>query len=67
MSGINNTVILFFFPQLYCASWYYQSFFYLLLHKIIALTLRRLMSYIYDISRPKVNDLTLILLTWRKW
>ena len=23
--------------------------------------------YIYDISRPEVNDLTLILLTWRKW
>jgi len=23
--------------------------------------------YIYDISSPKVNDLTLILLTWRKW
>ena len=24
-------------------------------------------SYIYDISRLKVNNLTLILLTWRKW
>jgi len=24
-------------------------------------------SYIYDISSLKVNDLTLILLTWRKW
>ena len=23
--------------------------------------------YIYDISRLKVNDLNLILLTWRKW
>ena len=23
--------------------------------------------YIYDISSPRVNDLTLILLTWRKW
>ena len=23
--------------------------------------------YRYDISRLKVNDLTLILLTWRKW
>jgi len=23
--------------------------------------------YIYDISRLKVNDLTLILLRWRKW
>jgi len=23
--------------------------------------------YIYDISRLKVNNLTLILLTWRKW
>jgi len=23
--------------------------------------------YIYDISRLKVNDLTLILLKWRKW
>jgi hypothetical protein len=22
---------------------------------------------VYDISRLKVNDLTLILLTWRKW
>ena len=33
------------------------------------LTLRRLMSYIYiyDISSLKVNNLTLILLTWRKW
>jgi len=39
------------------------------------LTLRRLMSYIYiyiyiyiyDISRLKVNNSTLILLTWRKW
>jgi len=24
-------------------------------------------AYIYDISRLKVNNLTLILLTWRKW
>jgi len=24
-------------------------------------------SYIYDISNLRVNDLTLILLTWRKW
>ena len=31
------------------------------------LTLRRLTSYIYDISSLRVNDLTLILLTWRKW
>ena len=23
--------------------------------------------YVYDISRLKINDLTLILLTWRKW
>ena len=23
--------------------------------------------YIYDISNLRVNDLTLILLTWRKW
>jgi len=23
--------------------------------------------YIYDINSPRVNDLTLILLTWRKW
>jgi hypothetical protein len=23
--------------------------------------------YIYDISHLRVNDLTLILLTWRKW
>jgi len=23
--------------------------------------------YIYDISRLKVNNLTLILLTWKKW
>jgi len=23
--------------------------------------------YIYDIRSPKVKDLTLILLTWRKW
>jgi len=23
--------------------------------------------YIYDIRSPRVNDLTLILLTWRKW
>ena len=36
-----------------------------------SLTLRLLMSYIciyiYDISSLMVNDLTLILLTWRKW
>jgi len=33
------------------------------------LTLRLIMSYIYiyDISSLRVNDLTLILLTWRKW
>jgi len=31
------------------------------------LTLRLLMSYIYDIRSLRVNDLTLILLTWRKW
>ena len=35
------------------------------------LTLRLLMSYIYiyiyDISSLMVNDLTLILLTWREW
>jgi len=24
-------------------------------------------AYIYDISRLKVNNVTLILLTWRKW
>jgi len=24
-------------------------------------------SYIYDISSLRVNDLTIILLTWRKW
>jgi len=23
--------------------------------------------YVYDISNLRVNDLTLILLTWRKW
>jgi hypothetical protein len=23
--------------------------------------------YIYDIRSPRVNDLTIILLTWRKW
>ena len=34
---------------------------------IPVLTLRQLMSYIYDISSLKVNNLTLILLTWRKW
>jgi len=42
---------------------------------LIELTLRLLMSYIYiyiyiyiyDISSLMVNDLTLILLTWRKW
>jgi len=33
----------------------------------VRLTLRLLMSYIYDISSLRVNDLTLILLTWRKW
>ena len=33
----------------------------------IILTLRQLMSYIYDVSSLKVNNLTLILLTWRKW
>ena len=36
-----------------------------------SLTLKLLMSYIYiyiyDISSLRVNDLTLILLTWRKW
>ena len=44
-----------------------------------SLTFRRLMSYIYiyiytyiyiyicDISSLRINDLTLILLTWRKW
>ena len=38
-----------------------------------SLTLRLLMSYIYiyiyiyDISSLRVNDLTLVLLTWRKW
>jgi len=32
----------------------------------LVLTLRLLMSYIYDISSLRVNDLTLILLTWRK-
>ena len=35
--------------------------------RVKLLTLRRLMSYIYDISCLKVNILTLILLTWRKW
>ena len=30
-------------------------------------TLRMGAPYIYDISRLKVNDLTLTLLTWRKW
>jgi len=42
---------------------------------VVPLTLRLLMSYIYiyiyiyiyDISSLRVNDLTLILLTWRKW
>jgi hypothetical protein len=38
----------------------------ILLIIINLLTLRRLMSYIYDISSLKVNNLTLILLTWRK-
>jgi len=36
-----------------------------------SLTLRLLMSYIYiyiyDISSLRINDLTYILLTWRKW
>ena len=40
-------------------------------YPLLSLTLRRLMSYIYiyirDISSLKVNNLTLILLTWRKW
>jgi len=40
--------------------------------KLFYLTLRLLMSYIYiyilyDISSLRVNDLTLILLTWIKW
>ena len=35
--------------------------------RVKLLTIRLLMSYIYDISRLKVNILTLILLTWRKW
>ena len=30
-------------------------------------TSRKGAPYIYDISSLKVNDLTLILLTWRKW
>jgi len=30
-------------------------------------TSRMGVPYIYDISRPKVNNLTLILLTWGKW
>ena len=30
-------------------------------------TSRMRAPYIYDISRLKVNNLTLILLTWRKW
>ena len=35
----------------------------------LSLTLRLLMSYIYiyDISSLKVNNLTLIPLTWRNW
>ena len=47
------------------------AFFYLTclppLQWALVLTLRLLMSYIYDISSLRVNDLTLILLTWRKW
>jgi len=34
---------------------------------VFFLTFRLLLSYIYDISSLRVNDLTLILLTWRKW
>ena len=30
-------------------------------------TSRMAAPYIYDISSLKVNDLTLVLLTWRKW
>jgi len=30
-------------------------------------TSRMVAAYIYDISSLKVNNLTLILLTWRKW
>jgi len=30
-------------------------------------TSRMSAPYIYDISSLRVNDLTLILLTWRKW
>ena len=30
-------------------------------------TSRKDAPYIYDISSLRVNDLTLILLTWRKW
>ena len=58
-----------------------SEFFHQLMHKRLslkgvlkfALTIRLLMSYIYiyiciyDISSLGVNDLTLILLTWRKW
>ena len=44
-------------------------------YKNLSLTLRLLMSYIYiyiyiyiyDVSSLRVNDLSLILLTWRKW
>ena len=35
--------------------------------RVKSLILRLLMSYIYNISRLRINDLTLILLTWRKW
>ena len=43
--------------------------------KLLPLTLRLLMLYvhiyiyiyIYDIRSLRVNDLTIILLTWRKW
>ena len=35
--------------------------------RVKLLTFRLLMSYIYYISRLRVNNLTLILLTWRKW
>ena len=47
----------------------FRSGYFLVYNYVRVLTLRRLKSYIYiyDISSLKVNNLTLILLTWRKW
>jgi hypothetical protein len=52
-------------PQLYFLIFFFSIFFFPSYNYF--LTLRWLMSYIYDIRSLRANDLSLILLTWRKW